>query len=161
MPQVNDSMINNSTKIGGFTNLEYYKKPNEIFALNYEIICLPYNNQEIFIGEYFIKYNGLIGNAIPKQELRLYVSDTEIYSILDKYALGTKQSGTFTIVFNESNTGVIRAQIYKGGSLYQLDKKIVSWALTDENNNIYISANQNLEINKGLTFYIKTSRERL
>lgn len=161
LPQVNDTMIGNSTLLGGFTNLEYYKKPNEIFALNYELICLPYQNQEIFIGEHFIKYNGIIANAIPKQELRLYISDTELYSILDKYAVGTKESGTFTISVIQSDTGLYTAKIYKNGNLYQLDKNIKSWALCDQNNNIYISANQDLVINDYLTFYIKTSRERL
>ena len=161
LPQVNDTMIGNATLLGGFANLEYYKKPNEIFALNYELICLPYQNQEIFIGEHFIKYNGMIANAIPKQELRLYISDTKLYSILDKYAVGSQVSGTFTISVIQSDTGLYTAKIYKGGSLYQLDKKIKSWALCDQNNNIYISANQDLVINDNLIFYIKTSRERL
>ena len=161
LPQVNDTMIGNATLLGGFANLEYYKKPNEIFALNYELLCLSYQNQEIFIGEHFIKYNGIIANAIPKQELRLYISDTELYSILDKYAVGSQVSGTFTISVIQSDTGLYTAKIYKGGSLYQLDKKIKSWALCDQNNNIYISANQDLAINDNLIFYIKTSRERL
>ncbi len=163
LPQVNSDMISstNATNLGGFTDLEYYKKPNEIFALNYELICLPYNNQEIYVGENFIKYNGMIGNSVPKKELRFYVSDNKLYSILDKTAYGTSQSGTFTISIIEIETGVYKARLKKDGDFYQLDKNIKSWAIADENDNIYISANQSLVINDFVTFYIFTRSKRL
>ena len=167
LPQVSNEMVSASyaNNMGGFKDLHYYKKPNEIFAMNYELLCLPYNNEEIFIGENFIKYNGIIGNAVPKQKLKLFISDTKLYSMFDKQALGTEQSGTFSIsIFkplDKSNRATYGLTIYKGGSLYQLDKKIVSWALCDENNEIYISANQNKNENDNLTFYIFTSHSRL
>lgn len=167
LPQVSNEMVSISyaMNMGGFTNLHYYKKPNETFAMNYELICLPYNNEEIFIGENFIKYNGIIGNATPKQKLKLFISDTELYSMFDKQALGSEVSGTFTIsivkMLNNANLGSYALKIYKGGNLYQLDKNIVSWAICDENNEIYISANQSKSINDNLTFYIFTSHSRL
>lgn len=167
LPQVSNEMISSSYAInmGGFKNLHYYKKPNEIFAMNYELICLPYNNEEIFIGENFIKYNGIIGNAVPKQKLKLFISDTKLYSILDKQGIGEEQSGTFSISIvktqNNANLGSYALKINKGGQTYQLDKKIVSWAICDENNEIYISANQSNDINDNLTFYIFTSHSRL
>ncbi len=166
LPQVNSDMISTDSaiKFGGFTNLNYYKKPNETFAMNYELLCLPYENEDIFIGESFIKYNGLIGNAQNKQKLKLFISDKELYSPLEKYGLGVEQNGTFTVEF-ESETGVaktsINAKIYKNGSIYQLDKKIVSWAICDENNNILISVNNTLAINDTLNFYVFTSHSRL
>ena len=167
LPQVSNEMVSASyaNNMGGFKDLHYYKKPNEIFAMNYELLCLPYNSEEIFIGENFIKYNGIIGNAVPKQKLKLFISDTKLYSMFDKQALGSEVSGTFSIsifkTLDNSNRATYGLRIYKGGSLYQLDKKIVSWALCDENNEIYISANQNKNINDNLTFYIFTSHSRL
>ncbi len=165
LPQVDDNLIANSAKYGAFQSLNYYKKPNETFAMNYELICLPYENQEIYIGEKFIKYNGLIANAINKKELRLFISDSKKYSILDKYALGDKQDGTFSVnvnyVYSSVGRMALKLQIYKGSSIYQLNKKIVSWAICDEDNNILISANQDLLINDNLTFYIFTSHSRL
>ncbi len=165
LPQITSSMVAKSKYLGGFNNLHYYKKPNEIFAMNYELLCLPYNNQEIFIGEKFIKYNGMIGNAQPKKELTLYISESELYSILDKQGIGSKQSGTFSVsifsVSENTQKSCYGVRIYKGGSLYQLDKKIKSWALCDEYGDIYISANQNKAINENLTFYLFTSHSRL
>ncbi len=167
LPQINSEMISttNATKVGEFTNLNYYKKQNETFAMNYELLCLPYQNDEIFIGENFIKYNGLIGNSIPKMKLKLFVSDTEKYSMFDKYGLGTEVSGTISIVLETLNAYENKAQfnlhIYINDKIYQLDKKIVSWSICDENNNIYLSANQELGINDYLNYYIFTSHSRL
>ncbi len=167
LPQVSNEMVSlkYATNMGGFTNLHYYKKPNEIFALNYELICLPYQNQDIFIGENFIKYNGVIGNAQPKAKLKLFISDSECYSMFDKQALGVEQAGTFNIKIikqlNENNKAVYRLEIYKDNKVYRLDKNIKSWAICDENNEIYISANQELNMNDNILFYIFTSHLRV
>ena len=155
----------NATKVGEFTNLNYFKKQNETFAMNYELLCLPYQYDEIFIGENFIKYNGLIGNSIPKMKLKLFVSNSEKYSMFDKYGLGTEINGTISIVLETLNAYTNKAQfdlhIYVNDKIYQLDKNIVSWAICDENNNIYLSANQELGINDYLNCYIFTSHSRL
>ena len=165
LPQVDDEMLNNSVKLGAFSNLNYYKKQNETFALNYELLCLPYQNQEVFIGENFIKFNGLIGNSIPKQKLKLFISNTEKYSMFDKYGLGEEVSGDISIVLETLNAYTNKAQfglhIYKNDNLYKTDKKIVSWAICDENNNIYLSANETLGLSSELICYIFTSHLRL
>ena len=167
LPQISSEMISsaNATKVGEFTNLNYFKKQNETFAMNYELLCLPYQYDEIFIGENFIKYNGLIGNSIPKMKLKLFVSDTEKYSMFDKYGLGTEINGAISIVLETlnafTNKGQFDLHIYVNDKIYQLDKSIVSWAICDENNNIYLSANQELGINDYLNCYIFTSHSRL
>lgn len=163
LPKIDDEMISSdyATKVGGFSNLLYYKKPNEIFALNHELLCLPYKNEDIFIGERFIKYNGLIGNSVPKKELKLFLSTSELYSILDKEGIGSETIGTFSINIEYVGFGLYKAQIYDGDNLYQLTKNIKSWAICDENNNIYISCNQDLTINSNIFFYIFTSHLRL
>ena len=165
LPQITINMTSSCNKIGGFTNLHYYKKPNEIFALNYELLCLSYNNQDIFIGERFIKYNGLISNSVSKQKLKLFISSEKLYSMFDKQGLGSEVSGTFTIatytpVLNDKKL-ILGVQIMKGDKIYQLDKNIKSWALCDEENNIYISANQEKSINDYLEFFIFTSHNRV
>ena len=167
LPQISSEMISsaNATKVGEFTNLNYFKKQNETFAMNYELLCLPYQYDEIFIGENFIKYNGLIGNSIPKMKLKLFVSDTKKYSMFDKYGLGTEINGTISVVLETlnafTNKGQFNLHIYVNDKIYQLDKNIVSWAICDENNNIYLSANQELGINDYLNCYIFTSHSRL
>lgn len=165
LPQVDSDLLNSCVKYGGFSNLNYYKKQNETFAMNYELLCLPYNNQEIFIGENFIKYNGLIGNSIPKIKLKLFISDSEKYSLFDKYGLGDEVSGSISIspsiIKSGDNKGAYGLTIYKDLKLYKLDKKIISWAICDENNNIYLSANEELGINEELNCYIFTSHSRL
>lgn len=167
LPQISSEMISsaNATKVGEFTNLNYFKKQNETFAINYELLCLPYQYDEIFIGENFIKYNGLIGNSIPKMKLKLFVSDTEKYSMFDKYGLGAEINGTISIVLETlnayTNKGQFDLHIYVNDKIYQLNKSIVSWAICDENNNIYLSANQDLGINDYLNCYIFTSHSRL
>ena len=165
LPQINKNILTNEyiTHLGGFSNLLYYKKPNEIFSLNYELICLPYQNQDLFIGENFIKYNGIIGAQQPKKALNLLISDNELYSVLDKKGFGSVAKSNISIqIENAYSTGnsYISAYVCSVES-FSLDKAIKSWAIVDSDDNILISANQNLAINDKIIFYIFTSHNRL
>ena len=165
LPQINKNILTNEyiTHLGGFNNLLYYKKPNEIFSLNYELICLPYQNQDFFIGENFIKYNGIIGAQQPKKALNLLISDDKLYSVLDKKGFGSVAKSNISIqIENAYATGNSYISAYACNvENFSLDKEIKSWAIVDSNNDILISANQNLAINDEIIFYIFTSHNRL
>ena len=165
LPQINKNILTNEyiTHLGGFNNLLYYKKPNEIFSLNYELICLPYQNQDFFIGENFIKYNGIIGAQQPKKALNLLISDNKLYSVLDKKGFGSVAKSNISIqIENAYATGNSYISAYACNvENFSLDKEIKSWAIVDSNNDILISANQNLAINDEIIFYIFTSHNRL
>ena len=165
LPQINKNILTNEyiTHLGGFNNLLYYKKPNEIFSLNYELICLPYQNQDFFIGENFIKYNGIIGAQQPKKALNLLISDDKLYSVLDKKGFGSVAKSNISIqIENAYATGNSYISAYTCNvKNFSLDKEIKSWAIVDSNNDILISANQNLAINDKIIFYIFTSHNRL
>ena len=165
LPQINKNILTNEyiTHLGGFSNLLYYKKPNEIFSLNYELICLPYQNQDLFIGENFIKYNGIIGAQQPKKTLKLLISDNELYSVLDKKGFGSVAKSNISIqIENVYATGNSYISAYTCNvKNFSLDKAIKSWAIVDSDDNILISANQNLAINDKIIFYIFTSHNRL
>jgi hypothetical protein len=165
LPQIDKKILTNEyiTHLGGFSNLLYYKKPNEIFSLNYELICLPYQNQDLFIGENFIKYNGIIGAQQPKKTLKLLISDNELYSVLDKKGFGSTAKSNITLQVQNAyatENSYISAYVCSVES-FSLDKAIKSWAIVDSDDNILISANQNLAINDRIIFYIFTSHNRL
>ena len=165
LPQIDKKILTNEyiTHLGGFSNLLYYKKPNEIFSLNYELICLPYQNQDLFIGENFIKYNGIIGAQQPKKTLKLLISDNELYSVLDKKGFGSVAKSNITLQVQNAyatENSYISAYACSVES-FSLDKAIKSWAIVDSDDNILISANQNLAINDRIIFYIFTSHNRL
>lgn len=145
----------------------YYKKPNEIFHTNYSICFLPYwtktvdtlgtplyHYEEIFFGDKFINENGIIPNTDfengKRKQFTLWVSN-EKYSIIDNKVLdsATKVNGTITPgVYHEhtdqGNNGCIThgaIDIQVNGSAYQLGN-VKSWALADEDGNIYIAVNR-------------------
>ena len=159
LPQLDlNTLVGYGELVGSFNGLLYYKKPNETFALNYELLCLAYQNQDIFIGEEFIKHNGIIGNSKLKN-LILKGGNTPS-SILDQQSdLPVLKENITIIVSKVSSSLGFKFKVEVSG--YQLDKAIKSWAIVDHENNVYISANQNLAINDTITFYIFTSNNRV
>lgn len=145
----------------------YYKKPNEIFHTNYSICFLPYwtktvdalgtplyHYEEIFFGDKFINENGIIPNTDyengKERRFTLWVSN-EKYSIIDNKVLDSaiKVTGTITPgVYHEhtdqGNSGCIThgaIDIQVNGSAFELGN-YKSWALADEDKNIYIAVNR-------------------
>lgn len=149
-PIVENSVMESATIYGGFDELEYYKKPNEIFALNYSLVLLPYKGEEFFFGENFIKNNGILGYH-NQNKCDLYVSTTEKYSVLDRKAIGTKLGEVSTI--NESSNLSNYSYVIGG---YTCPYDIVSWCLADKEGNILLSTNQELSNGDNFAFYVIT-----
>src|SRR5574344_184400 len=160
-PIISDSTINNSTYLGGFNKLHYYKKSNEIFALNYELICLPYQNQEIYFGENFIRYNGIVNNALPYAPLKIYTSVSEKYDVLDKKGVGTLASSNISTTNNYQGALTDLTSNITISTNYTTSVNIVSWALCDQNDNILLAVNQNVSSNSLLQLYVASSHTRL
>lgn len=160
-PIIKSDTTDNATLLGSFDHLHYYKKSNEIFALNYELICLPYGNNEIYFGEKFIKNNGIINNALLNATTNLYVSTSKRYNILDKSCVGTLAKTNVQFITTYNNLNGYTADLSLEIKNYKTSLDIVSWALCDKDNNILIAVNNSLVANSPIKLYIKSSHTRL
>lgn len=130
-------------------SFDFYKQPNEVFALNYEVIFLPVDGNRDFIGSSFINDNFLVNGTARERAVRLFYSTTETYTPLD-----TKGKGDSTVVALSFDYGVIKA------SHTELPSTLSSWALCDENGNILFASNSSGYSNteKRLYFALRNSR---
>ena len=135
------------------SDLNYRKRPNEIFRLNFEIACLPYGNEEIFFGDAFIANNAGVSNT-EWNGLTVWISDSYEYSIIDKIAQGTKLNGA---TVSESHSIQNGLDINLGST-----QTVKSWCLADDNGNIYIAGNfKNATSTDEFNLYAFVSRNRL
>lgn len=150
-----------------YLDIEYYKKPNEIIHLNYGLSFLPYpihetdslgivrtKTEQIYVGDKFISENAIIqNNGMPTiKNLHLFTSQNELYSVMDRKALGLDNGVAY---------------------VYVVDKKIVvrrndetsitckSWCLADEDGNIYIAVNEDKESVLELNIYYIPRQTRI
>ena len=146
---------------GEIINLEYFKKPNEIFALNYELICLTLPNRENidFIGSAFINNNALVkGKSKDKTYLHYETSEDFKYSFLDKYG---NNSNVKEVLLSStlSTLGVTRIRISAG-----LSERPKAWALCNSNREILVASNECLDFNEQtgtLTIYFFNRHSRI
>lgn len=129
-------------KLGSINNLRYYKKPNEIFALNYEWCFLPYNYNDFFIGSKFINENAFtMLEKMASKTYYLVYGGSEKYSILDIKGHGTNRMKANLIPTltnqNKVNLAIIPAQLISNPISTNV------WAIVDENNDIYFAGNTN------------------
>lgn len=124
-----------SINLGGLSGYKYYKKPNEIFALNYQLQFLPMPDRihTDFVSNHFIDLMGF-HNEINETELYLYYGNEE-YSILDLYATGNKVKVSY-ITFDKSIANKLTIT-------FSIDTTINAnaWAIGDYKGNLYISSN--------------------
>lgn len=130
-------------EFGKLEQFKYYKKPNEVFALNYQLHFMPINKMRDFLSNEWIK-NNAFANGINKAKLKIITStNADIYSILD-----TKGEGDNTYEIATYGHGLTNLS---GETSYTLTfivsqtisdwDDIKSWAIVDENNNIYFATN--------------------
>ena len=154
----------------------YYKKPNEIFALNYQLHFMPRNKVFVaidpaknvyydagFLSNEFIKHNAFANGFNGRQLKFVYCIDpTVAYSVFDtKGHQIEKTSGTVV-------TTDIKNITFTSGNHYltinfiismteQLQNSITSWAIVDENDNIYYCSNnktRKLNVDNESTFVL-------
>ena len=125
---------------GKIGRLRYYKKPNEVFALNYQLHFMPQNKMRDFISNEFIKNNGF-ANGLNRRKFKIVTSTNEnIYSILDTKGEGSSKEITSITSSHTSSNQKLELEITITtaiGDWYAVN----SWALVDDNNNIYFATN--------------------
>ena len=144
-PEAKKDNLNNyipTFSFGNMTNFKYFKKPNEIFALNYQVhfLPLPSRIETDFLSNEFIKNNGF-ANGLNGKTFYLYYAVVGKYSILDIKGRTTDTIKEITSVSSVANTGTRKLTMtfyFASVSNYQ---NVSSWAICDENGNIYFSSN--------------------
>ncbi len=155
-------------KAGNISNLEYYKKPNEIFALNYQWCFLPLPSQKnnFFIGSAFVNENIFTKpEKVKAKKFYLYytVSGNFQYSILDvKGHLGDGLTREPITVGTQYNTGRRYCVAY-----FLTNETILAktWAVCDDEGNIYFASNYIQEFSSDIEdtgkIYFSTRRTRM
>ena len=156
-------------RAGKLTGLKYFKKPNEIFGLNYEWCFLPVPRQltSVFIGNKFINDNFFTKPEIIKGKTYYlyFVEDNSYkYSILDTKGYSGSTITEITDVYVEvmSNNSV---EVRFGVSNDYAGRTATAWAICDENGDIYFASNNSKAIsgsamysNMKITFNTRKSR---
>lgn len=150
----------NQFNIFTIQDLKYTKRPNEVFALNYQLTCLSKNVNEVFFGRRFINENSLISNVNQDLSLRgfkLVTSRTHKYSILDtKVVYDNVVSNNAIFESSQINNNVALIQTTE-----QTSQPCISWAIADESDNIILAFNQTRSSGDTFDFYVFTSNKRL
>ena len=81
------------------TTLPFDKDVNDILAITHEIVIVAEDN-DIIIPNGFAKFNNLVRYYNETPEIELY-SNTEPYTVFDKYAKGTITTGNITLTTSQ------------------------------------------------------------
>ena len=174
-PVVDSSAIANDDSkyvkvVSKIESLYYYKKPNEIFALNYEwcfLIREQYKNK-LFISNKFINNNFFTNkeSITPKKFFLRYILETdestEKYSMLDTKGIGEHITPIISIRLNNADHKIslgFNCELPPGTHYLTVDK----WAIVDENNDIYFASNEEAtfsDLYSGYQLYFLTSKTR-
>lgn len=150
--------INNDEKqeICSF-DYDFYKRPNEILSLNYQLVFLPFD-KEVIIGNALITENGLLKN-IQNKKLYIYYSYSEKYSVFDTKVLGNKVEITEHSITTSNNS---LSMILTGNGTWDYTK-LKSYAIGDELGNLYIGFNSLFILSPQIQvrFYFITKHNRL
>lgn len=135
-----------------------YKQPNEIFALNYEIVLLAVDYNVDFIGSKLVNENFLVTSETPiNQKLLLYYTtssddDDFQYSVLDTEG----HEGHYTSITSVSQSG--NTVTFNFSAISNLK----TWAICDENGKIYFASNREFSGSKSsLTLYLYPRNSRI
>ena len=131
-------------------NLEIYKQPNEIFALNYQIAFLPIPGRENtdFIGNEFINNNCFVKNMTENKLARYIVFRNKKSSNLDIKATPYFLKKEITSVVLEENL-LDFDLVFNFNALTAAEKvldKFVSWNIIDERDNVLFASNKALDL---------------
>lgn len=136
---------------------KYYKKPNEIFHLNYALAFLSGNGSEFYFGNKFIEQNGIINNSKLAREIKLYRSNG-LYSIIDNKILDDSiEVALEYITYNYNSTNRRLEMTISTETAFTCK----SWALADENGNVLIASNKVITNNNRIIVYVIPRRNRI
>ena len=132
-PKIND---NEKQEICSF-DYDFYKRPNEISSLNYQLVFLPFD-KEVIIGNALITENGLLKN-LQNKKLYIYYSYSEKYSVFDTKVLGNKVEITEHNIGVETSSNSLYISLTGNGTWDYT--KLKSYAIGDELGNLYVGFN--------------------
>lgn len=147
--------VSNDTLIVDLARFEVHKHPNEVFAINYQIHLLPIESRKDidFVGAAFINNNAIVKNP-DVRNFYIHISNSYCYSILDTKGEGTRYKIT-DVDFHPTNTAFSLTFSYDTVDI----TNAVSWAICDENGNIYFASNTQPG-SGSTTVYFATKNER-
>ena len=152
----NNGYLLSTYSYGKLEEFEYHKKPNEIFALNYQLHFLPavttytvgeetLRDEGGFLTNEFIKNNGFANGLNTK---KLYFqglnSDSDPFSILDVKAERVSIYRREIVNAYAQKVGDYQfAMCFELSSGFQpaIALRITHWAIVDEDDNIYFASN--------------------
>lgn len=153
IPYMTKSLVESNYWCGGFDKLKYYKKPNEIFGLNYQVCFLGIDATKDFLGDYFVKYSSFItGKNMDK--LTIYVNGN--YSILDMKASGERLSDILYANVTTLDSGVICVYLGVGAT-----KDYSSWCVCDSNKNVVMAFNRPISKGSNFKIYFYSNKNRV
>ena len=152
-----------SETIGRLFNLEYFKQPNEIFALNYELCFLPVDIQKDFIGQSFINNNALVNDDYDLGEEDTYIyygTDEFVYSQLDTKAHGSNRVRIISMKRSEDpTTRVEHLRIYH--EMISVYPQVSNWCIARENGDILFASNRDKKEGNYVDLYFFTRQKRI
>lgn len=154
-PKIND---NEKQEICSF-DYDFYKRPNEILSLNYQLVFLPFD-KEVIIGNALITENGLLKN-LQNKKLYIYYSYSEKYSVFDTKVVGNKVEITEHNIGVETSSNSLYISLTGNGTWDYT--KLKSYAIGDELGNLYVGFNSLFVLSPQIQvrFYFITKHNRL
>lgn len=154
LPYIKKQTAESGFWCGGFTKLNYYKKPNEIFGLNYQICFLGSSPTKDLLGDYFIKNSSFITG---KNESELYIYVNGNYNILDMKASGEELSPIkYVSTTTDKETGAIILNLGVGAT-----KDYDSWCVCDADKNLVMAFNNSIANGEYFKIYFYTNKNRV
>ena len=141
-----------------------YKQPNEIFALNYQLVFLGYKHDRDFIGNAFINDNFFVNGVQKARKLKFFysTSSSDKYNVLDTKGLGNSVDvSSIDYRYHEEDV-VSQNYIEIRFTMNDLvENNIDSYAICDENNNILFAFNRPTWIfNQRISIFFKARHSR-
>lgn len=128
----------------GISNYEFYKQPNEIFAINMQICFLPVQNRKDidFLGRGFFDFNFFTNDDFA--EKKLYVRyGTGKYNILDTEPIGSDDDRHEIYWYIDTYINADRILIVNEDNFSPDEEDgFTCWCLEDDDGNIYFMSNE-------------------
>ena len=156
--------LTSNTDVITIRNYEVKKQPNEILALNYEIVHLPVSLGEDFIGTEFINNHFLVNSNInqnwKKKFYLYYAKDNFKYSHLEK--TGHMGDGYTRKLLTTIDGAWYSTNDFKIEFTHTpLDETMTNWAICDEDGNVYFASNRSHPANNKTRIYFNPRLNRV
>lgn len=136
-------------------NLEIYKQPNEIFALNYQLAFLPYEENIDFLGSAFINDNIFVNSSkftnvdiCFKEEKSSFLDTKATPYFLRKHIIGAASISKGVSFLFQSITSAEK-------------ERTKSWCLVDSDDNVLFASNRPLSATFAVIFHYITKKNRI